>query len=819
MTNFDTFLSIPQFSSFAPVAVSAERILPIDPSACVLNCRRAMEFAVKWMYSVDKALVMPYQDSLVSLMNTEDFRDIVGADIWRRMDLIRRMGNNAAHTGKKITEEQAALCLENLYILLDFVAYCYGENYTEGHFDHALLTQKSEVSAEPVQEVPEVELAALMAENAALKEELTARRAEQQQTYVPKPLDLSEYKTRKLYIDTMLTDAGWTESKDWLNEVELPGMPNKSEVGYADYVLYGDDGRPLAVVEAKRTCVDVAKGRQQAKLYADLLEKKYHRRPVIFLTNGFETRITDNLYPERKCAAIYSKRDLEKLFNLQSMRTSLKNVMVDRKIAGRYYQEGAIKAACNAFARNRRKALLVMATGSGKTRTVIALCDVLLQHGWVKNILFLADRNSLVTQAKRSFVNLLPDLSVTNLCEEKDNYTAHCVFSTYQTMYNVIDSVQDEEGKLFTCGHFDLVICDEAHRSVYNKYRDIFNYFDASLVGLTATPKDEIDKNTYEIFELENGVPTYGYELAQAVKDGYLVDFLSVETKLKFIEQGIVYDELSDEDKQAYEDTFEDENGELPERIASSALNEWIFNEDTIRQVLNTLMTHGLTIDYGPYGFLDDFQPDFICNHSDYQGRYSFENQPAVGLWNLQRLAQSLSPFISAEALNAALDEYQHALLTAYGQRMRDKLGLFSQQKGDNDLLDGLFALMIREKSDYTRTFRLLSHSEQLSAASPLRDEFIDRAAFDSRFAGYRARLRDEQVDDAQRQQRMQGVNPALVLRNWLAQRAIEQAEAGDMGELERLHAALADPFTDREDDYVRRPPDWGKRLEVSCSS
>ena len=599
MTNFDIFLSTPQFSSFAPVAISAERILHIDPSACVLNCRRAMEFAVKWMYSVDKTLVMPYQDSLVSLMNAEDFRDIVGADIWRRMDLIRRMGNNAAHNGKKITEEQAALCLENLYVFLDFVAYCYAENYTEGHFDRSLLTQPAEPPAAPVQEAPEVDLAALMAENAALKEQLTARRVEQQQTYVPKPLDLSEYKTRKIYIDTMLTDAGWTEGKDWLNEVELPGMPNKSEVGYADYVLYGDDGRPLAVIEAKRTCVDVSNARQQAKLYADLLEKKYHRRPVIFLTNGFETHIIDNLYPERKCAAIYSKRDLEKLFNLQTMRTSLKNVMVDRNIAGRYYQEGAIKAACDAFARNRRKALLVMATGSGKTRTVIALCDVLLQHGWVKNILFLADRNSLVTQAKRSFVNLLPDLSVTNLCEEKDNYTAHCVFSTYQTMYNVIDSVQDEEGKLFTCGHFDLVICDEAHRSVYNKYRDIFNYFDAPLVGLTATPKDEIDKNTYDIFELENGVPTYGYELAQAVKDGYLVDFLSVETKLKFIEQGIVYDELSDEDKQAYEDTFEDENGDLPERIASSALNEWIFNEDTIRQVLNTLMTNGLTIDYG----------------------------------------------------------------------------------------------------------------------------------------------------------------------------------------------------------------------------
>lgn len=233
-----------------------------------------------------------------------------------------------------------------------------------------------------------------------------------------------------------------------------------------------------------------------------------------------------------------------------------------------------------------------MATGSGKTRTVIALCDCLLKAGWVKNILFLADRNSLVTQAKRSFVNMLPNLSCTNLVEEKDNYNAHCVFSTYQTMINCIDTISDKEGKLFTCGHFDLVICDEAHRSIYNKYRDIFSYFDAPLVGLTATPKDEIDKNTYEVFELENGVPTYGYDLAQAVKDGYLVDYVSVESKLKFIEQGIVYDELSEEDRKAYEKTFEDEHGELPEAIGSSALNTWIFNEDTIKHVLNILMKY-----------------------------------------------------------------------------------------------------------------------------------------------------------------------------------------------------------------------------------
>ena len=598
MTNFDFLKTEPKFNSFADVAISAEKILLIDYAASILNCRRAMEFAVKWMYSVDRSLVMPWDDKLVSLMSTDEFRDIVDPDLLRRMDFIRKMGNNAAHAGKKVSKEQALLCLENLYIFLDFVAYCYADDYAEGAFDPALLEETLQEA--PVVSEAELKLEELMKENAALREELTSRREEQQPTYVPKPLDISEYKTRKIYIDSMLQDAGWIEGKNWINEYEIPRMPNKSEVGFADYVLLGDDGRILAVVEAKRTCVDVSKGRQQAKLYADLIEQKQGRRPVVFLTNGFETHIVDNQYPERKCAMIYSKRDLEKLFNLQSMRSSLKYITVDKSIAGRYYQEGAIKAVCDSFGtKNRRKALLVMATGSGKTRTVIALCKVLLDQGWVKNILFLADRNSLVTQAKRSFVNLLPDLSVTNLCEEKDNYTAHCVFSTYQTMMNCIDSVHDDEGKLFTCGHFDLVICDEAHRSIYNKYRDIFNYFDASLVGLTATPKDEIDRNTYEVFELENGVPTYGYELAQAVTDGFLVDFMSVETTLKFIQQGIVYDDLSEADRQAYEDTFEDENGELPESIASSALNEWIFNEDTIREVLHILMTNGLKIDYG----------------------------------------------------------------------------------------------------------------------------------------------------------------------------------------------------------------------------
>ena len=616
VTNFDYLKNEPQFAPFANVAISAERIIFIDAEASIMNSRRAMEFAVKWMYSVDKALEMPFQDNLQSLLNAEDYRQLVGRDLWNRMDYIRRCGNNVAHGNRKQGRDEAMLCLENLFIFLDYVACCYAVNYQERNFDKTLISariekaKKSREDAKVAREKlekeqekyaqQELDLKKLMEENASLKEALSARRQEQQATYVPKPLDLSEYETRKMYIDAMLTETGWTQGQDWINELPLTGMPNKSGVGYADYVLYDDRHCPLAIIEAKRTCEDVVKGRQQAKLYADILEKEHQRRPVIFLTNGFETRIDDGKYPERKCATIYSKRDLEKWFNLLSMRTSLKYAVVDKEIAGRYYQEAAIKAVCSSFEeKNRRKALLVMATGSGKTRTVIALCKVLLNAGWIKNILFLADRNSLVTQAKRSFVNLLPDLSCTNLVEEKDNYNAHCVFSTYQTMINCIDDVKDREGKLFTCGHFDLVICDEAHRSIYNKYRDIFNYFDAPLIGLTATPKDEIDNNTYNVFELDNGVPTYGYDLAQAVKDGYLVDYVSVESKLKFIEQGIVYDELSEEDKEEYERTFTEEDGNLPDSISSSALNTWIFNEDTIKQVLHILMEHAIKIDYG----------------------------------------------------------------------------------------------------------------------------------------------------------------------------------------------------------------------------
>lgn len=239
--------------------------------------------------------------------------------------------------------------------------------------------------------------------------------------------------------------------------------------------------------------------------------------------------------------------------------------------------------------------------------------------------------------------------------------------------------------------------------------------------------------------------------------------------------------------------------------------------------VMNTdnMSILGLTMDYGPYGFLDDYRPDYICNHSDHQGRYAFDNQPAVGLWNLHRLAQTLSGLLSAEQLQQALAAYEPALMQAYGEQMRAKLGFFTQSKQDNDLLTGLLSLMAQEGRDYTRTFRLLSDVEQQQSQTPMRDEFIDREAFDGWYQQYRQRLQLEQVSDAERQQAMKLANPKLILRNYLAQQAIEAAEQDDVTKLARLHQALLQPFADdaQYDDLAALPPDWGKHLEISCSS
>ena len=605
-TNFDFLKSDPQFAPFADTAVQSEMVLPISPALCATGCRTALESAIKWLYSVDKSLAMPYEKTLVTLMSSEDFRDLLPAALFLKLNYIRKIGNNAAHNPRNVTADQAALALENLHSFMSFVAYCYSADHKETVFDKSLFAAQkfaAPVVASVPPSVSEVDFETLLNENSPKREKLTSRRILRlKQGYSVKPMDFTEEQTRKAYIDVILEDAGWRRGKNWVDEYPIDEMPNKSGYGNADYVLFGDDGLPLAVIEAKRTSVNVEKGRQQAVLYADFLEKKFGRRPVIFLTNGYETRIwNDRYYPERPVSGIYSKRDLEKEFNKMKGRAQLLGVRVKDEISNRYYQKEAIQSVCDAFGeRNRRKALLVMATGSGKTRTVISIVDVLERYGWVKNVLFLADRNALVTQAKRAFHNLMPNLSLCNLTESKEDASARAVFSTYQTMLNCIDNTRDERGeRLFTPGHFDLIIVDEAHRSIYNKYKDIFTYFDALLIGLTATPKDEIDKNTYEIFDLECGVPTYGYELAQAVRDGHLVDFVSVETELKFMSQGIAYDDLPPEEKEEYEKTFADEEGNIPEAIDSSALNEWLFNHDTIKKALHILMEYGQRVEFG----------------------------------------------------------------------------------------------------------------------------------------------------------------------------------------------------------------------------
>lgn len=601
-TNFDFLLKEPQFEPFAEAAVSAERVLHISPALCATACRTALEFAVKWLYSVDSSLKKPYADKLVTLVSTEDFQDLIPSGMAAKINYLRKIGNNATHSPKGINQDQAILALQNLYSFVDFLSCCYADDYVEVPFDKELASAPIEVPlAQPV--VEEVSFQTLLDENFSKRPKMTAKRIERlKQGYQTKPMDMTEAETRKAYIDVMLQDAGWQRDVNWVDEYPIDSMPNKSGFGAADYVLFGDNGVPLAVIEAKRTSKSVEEGRQQAVLYANFLEQKFGKRPLIFLSNGYETRLWDDRhYPERVVSGFYSQRDLEQYFNILQERKSLKGVKVNDAISGRYYQKEAIQAVCDAIGeRNRRKALLVMATGSGKTRTVISLADILIRHGWVKNLLFLADRTALVTQAKRAFHNELPNLSLCDLTSNKEDANARAVFSTYQTMMNCIDATRGKDGeRLFTPGHFDLIVVDEAHRSIYNKYKDIFTYFDALLVGLTATPKDEIDKNTYNIFDLESGVPTYGYELAQAVQDSYLVDFQSVETSLKFMTKGISYDELSPEEKEEYEKTFIDEDGNVPESIDSSALNQWIFNADTIKKALHTLMNHGQKVDFG----------------------------------------------------------------------------------------------------------------------------------------------------------------------------------------------------------------------------
>ena len=608
MSNFDFILKNEIFKTFAEASVEAEKSIAVANVSCTILCRRALELAVKWIYANDRELVLPYQNNLSSLVYDINFKSMINEKVFNGMTYIIKLGNFAVHSNKKVTRKEAVLCLKYLFDFMDWIAYYYDSNYIETKFDEGKLPGESSANLKK-EEREELEnklvekdekIEKILKENEELREKLTKQRTSKKTAYNFKVSDISEFETRKQFIDLDLKIAGW-DSTNIREEVEVKGMPNTQEKGYIDYVLYGENGKPLAVVEAKRTSKDAKIGQQQAKLYADCLEKEYAQRPIIYYTNGKEIYMWDDLsYPERKVSGYYTQDELQLLIKRRDSKENLEHIYIANNIANRPYQLEAVKKVCESFEQKHRRALVVMATGTGKTRTAIALVDVLTSKNWVQNVLFLADRTELVKQAEKNFKKLLPDMSCCNLLSSKDGdpEESRIIFSTYQTMINCIDKMKSKNGiTLFTPGHFDLIIIDEAHRSIYKKYQAIFDYFDGLLVGLTATPRDDVDKNTYKFFQLENNVPTFVYEYDEAVKQKYLVDYHTISTTTKFIERGIKYSELKEEDREEYENLFEE--GEVQEEISSSAINSWLFNRDTIKIILETVMQKGLKVEGG----------------------------------------------------------------------------------------------------------------------------------------------------------------------------------------------------------------------------
>ena len=607
MTNFSFLSEKSEYILFAPACIEAEKIYATSPALCAVGCRKALELAVKWVYAADRDMKMPYKNNLQSLIYEPSFRFAVDCNTWNKLKLIIDLGNHSVHSNKNVQPVEALLALMNLFEFIEWIDYCYGSDYIERKFDPALIPS-AKMDAAKIREQESLlnekdeEIERLRKQIEQMSAEYTAHKEQNQQQRTFTPNDLSEFATRKIYIDVDMKQMGWSFSgpdADVQEEYPVDDMGGAiGEKGFADYVLFGKDGLPLAVVEAKRTSRDPNDGRIQASLYADSLERKFHRRPMMFMTNGFETYFWDDRSgPYRKVSGIFSKEDLEKLMNRRDQRLNLHALPIDDKITDRYYQKEAIRSVCDHIEQGCRKHLLVMATGTGKTRTASSLTDLLSRGNYVTNILFLADRTALVKQAKDDFRKYLPNHSLCNLCTNKDDRAARIIFSTYPTMLNAIDAVKSKDGqRLFTPAHFDLIIIDESHRSIFKKYRAIFEYFDAIMVGLTATPKTDVDRNTYDFFDMELGVPTYAYDYETAVhQDHVLVPYYNYEVSTKFMEEGITYDELSEQDKQRYEEDFAEDDS-VPDFIPSEKLNKFVFNESTVDHVLQDLMERGIKV-------------------------------------------------------------------------------------------------------------------------------------------------------------------------------------------------------------------------------
>jgi type I restriction enzyme, R subunit len=594
-------------------AYRAEAAVNVDPRTACFYARRALELTVAWMYKHDAALKLPYQDNLSALIHEPSFKQAVSETVFSKTRVVNTLGNRAVHSHRAIPAEDALVAVRELF----HVAYWFARTYSrakrpspELNFDVSALPNVALMAKQTAEQLQHLEtelhdrdekLTALLSDRAAGDEEFKRLRAEVAEAKKavaaqPDTHDYSEAETRDHFIDLLLKEAGWPLDQERDREFEVAGMPNQENKGFVDYVLWGDDGKPLGLVEAKRTRRDPRVGQQQAKLYADCLERQFGQRPLIFYSNGYEHWLWDDLnYPPRQVQGFCRKGEIELLIQRRTSRKPLASAEINPVIVERYYQTRSIRRIAEALERDHdRKALLVMATGAGKTRTVIALCDLLMRCNWVKRVLFLADRVALVNQAVNAFKRHLPDAAPVNLVTEKDA-EGRVFISTYPTMMGLIDETREGQRR-FGVGHFDLVIIDEAHRSVFQKYRSIFDYFDSLLVGLTATPKDEVDRNTYRLFDLEDGVPTDVYSLEEAVSDGYLVPPKAVSVPLKFQREGIKYEELSEEEKDQWDALEWDEEGTVPDRIEAEAVNKWLFNKDTVDKVLEYLMTRGLKV-------------------------------------------------------------------------------------------------------------------------------------------------------------------------------------------------------------------------------
>lgn len=610
-----------EFSEVHSLVSHAESIARTDTRGACVYARLALETVVNWLYRHDGTLRDPFETTLSARIHEATFQTLVGKALVAKARIVKDLGNKAAHEPKSVPFANAAISLREFFHISYWLARTYAKGAKPGpalSFSQDALPANTTIAAatlaelqdvakhfdESVKRRDEAEAQRLTSETGRkkLEKEIAELRAavaaaKAANAAVPDTHDYNEAATRDAFIDLLLSEAGWKFTQPGYDtEYPVKGMPNNSGDGFVDYLLRGDDGKPLGIVEAKRTKRDPRVGQQQAKLYADCIEKEFGQRPIIFYTNGYDHFIWDDKrYAPRPIQGFLSKDELELAIRRRSLLKPLSSADIDPKIAERFYQTRAIRRVAEAFEKdNLRHALLVMATGSGKTRTVIALTDLLMRANWARRILFLADRVALVNQSINAYKRFLPATSPVNLVTEKDA-TGRVYVCTYPTMMRLIDDARNGERR-FGVGHFDLVIIDEAHRSVYRKYGAIFDYFDSLLVGLTATPKDEIDRDTYRLFELQRGVPTDSYSLDEAVADGFLVPPKAVSVPLKFQRDGITYEDLSDDDKEAWDATDWDEDGTVPARVEPAAINKWLFNKDTVDKALEHLMTHGLKV-------------------------------------------------------------------------------------------------------------------------------------------------------------------------------------------------------------------------------